>query len=146
MNKESRETAGQRIGKYIREHREARHLSARKLGQLAELDNSYIIKLEEGAFQAPGPDRLAKIAQALETPVADIYAVAGYTPAHDLPTLMPYLLAKYGELPGKVVTEMVETCIALGKEVGVDMRDASLVEPMSVDDIPEDDIDQLRAR
>jgi transcriptional regulator with XRE-family HTH domain len=95
MNKE---TTG-RLAEYIKALREARKLSIRGLASKAGLDSGALTRLEQGKVRAPQPDTLAALATALQVPLADLFAMANYLTPHDLPSVTPYLRARYGHLP-----------------------------------------------
>ena len=59
---------------------------------------SSIVSLERGDILTPQPDTLKALAAALDMPVSDLFTVAGWLPAGELPTLKPYLRAKYRQL------------------------------------------------
>lgn len=67
------------------------------------MDQATIVRLEAGSIVAPRPDKLSRIARALGISGADVFAFAGYTVPGDLPTLRPYLSAKY---PGLLVEDL----------------------------------------
>lgn len=97
-----------RLGKLIRERRLAAGLSTHQLGERIGARNSTIIRLEQGAFAAPSPDKLARIAEVLGISLADIYSHAGYAVPEDLPTFSAYLPARYADLPESAVRELVD--------------------------------------
>jgi hypothetical protein len=68
------------------------------LAVAAEMDQATIVRLEAGSIVAPRPDKLSRIARVLGISGADVFAFAGYTVPSDLPTLRPYLQAKYRAL------------------------------------------------
>jgi len=87
------------IGRRIRDRRQELGMSKRELGRLAGIENSTIVRLEQGAFANPQPDTLRRIAEVLELPLADLYALADYVVPAELPTFKPYLRSKYRSLP-----------------------------------------------
>jgi transcriptional regulator with XRE-family HTH domain len=88
----------QQLGKFLREIRTDRAMSLRTLADASGLDWSYIGRLEKGEISSPDPVKLQKLARALEVEIEDFYALAGYSAPEGLPTLAPYLRAKY-DLP-----------------------------------------------
>ena len=54
------------LGLLLRKLREARTLSTRELGQLAEIDHTYIYRLESGEKQAPSDDLLKRLLRVLK--------------------------------------------------------------------------------
>jgi transcriptional regulator with XRE-family HTH domain len=84
------------LGKLIARERVRQGLSLETLGNAAGGNRSTIMRLERGTFAHPDPDKLQRIARALGLHAADLFALAGYRPSDDLPSLVPYLEAKHG--------------------------------------------------
>lgn len=53
------------LGALLRKLREARDLSSRELGQLADVDHTYIYRLETGEKQSPSEEVLARLLRVL---------------------------------------------------------------------------------
>lgn len=64
-------TRRQAIGAKVRATREAQKLSQEKLGELVDLDRKTINRIEQGVH-ATLIDHLIRIADALDTPLADL--------------------------------------------------------------------------
>lgn len=60
------------LGLLLRTLREIRGLSSRELGQLAEIDHSYIYRLETGEKQSPSDDYLTRLLRVLKAQPRDI--------------------------------------------------------------------------
>ena len=97
-----------RLGKLIRQRRQAMGMSTHELGDRIGTRNSTIIRLEQGAFAAPSPEKLAGIAEALGISLADMFGHAGYVVPDDLPGFHAYLPARYRDLPQEAVQELVD--------------------------------------
>lgn len=97
-----------RLGELIRRKRIEAGMSTHELGKIVETRNSTIIRLEQGAFAAPSPDKLARIAEALGMTLADIYGHAGYAVPGDLPGFHAYLPTRYKRLPADAIAELTE--------------------------------------
>jgi len=97
-----------RLGELIRRHRQAMGMSTHELGGRIGTRNSTIIRIEQGAFAAPSPEKLARIAEVLKMSLADMYGHAGYAVPEDLPGFHAYLPARYRDLPEAAVKELVE--------------------------------------
>jgi HTH-type transcriptional regulator, competence development regulator len=54
------------LGFLLRKLRETRTLTTRELGQLAEIDHTYIYRLESGEKQAPSDDLLKRLMRVLK--------------------------------------------------------------------------------
>jgi transcriptional regulator with XRE-family HTH domain len=87
------------LGALLRQKRKELGYSTYQLAKAAHVDQSVVVRFEQGKFAAPRPDKLARFAQLLGMSLADVYARAGYVVPHDLPSFQEYLLAKYGDLP-----------------------------------------------
>ncbi len=107
------------LGAILRNKRKKLGLSTYRLGALVDTNQATIIRLEQGQFSAPRPDKLARIAKALGLSLADLFARAGYLVPDDLPSFETYLFAKYHELPKAAITELVQCFEAFAKRHGV---------------------------
>jgi transcriptional regulator with XRE-family HTH domain len=83
------------LGQLLKAKREEHGLSTHRLAAAAEMDQATIVRFEAGTIGAPRPDKLSRIAEVLGIRSADVFALAGYMAPRDLPTLRPYLSAKY---------------------------------------------------
>ena len=110
----------QELGRFLKAHRTKLGYSVRALGRMCGFDMTTIMRLEQGAFARPDPDKLKAVAIALELPPAEIFARAGYPVTTDLPSLRPYLRARYGDLPTAAVQEMETYFENLAARYGID--------------------------
>jgi transcriptional regulator with XRE-family HTH domain len=108
----------QALGQFIRTHRETQGVSTRQLAAQVGVDKSQIIRLEQGGVANPRADLLANIATALELDLADLYGFAGYTRPAELPSFVPYLRAKYRDLPDTAVADMERYFARLARRHG----------------------------
>lgn len=108
------------LGRLLRARREELGLSTRQLAEQADMNDATIVRIEQGAFAAPRPDKLSRIAEALGLSLADVFALADYTVPHDLPTFAPYLRAKYRTLPPKALRELQNYFDDLTARYGID--------------------------
>jgi len=109
------------LGRYLRREREAHGLSARDLARRSGVPDSTIIRIEQGLIASPRPDKLSKIARALGLSLAEVYARADYTVPADLPTLRPYLRAKYRDLPPEAIEQIEQYAERLARRHGVNL-------------------------
>jgi transcriptional regulator with XRE-family HTH domain len=100
MNKDD-----EHLGTFIRSRRQAVGWSLDDLEIATGLDDAYLGRIERGEIKRPDAGKLARIATALDLPLADIYALAGYTPARRLPTFRRYFRAKY-HLPPEAIEQL----------------------------------------
>lgn len=108
------------LGERLRTRREELGLSLRDLERETGVDNGTIARIEQGAFGAPRPDKLSRIADSLGLSLADVFALAEYVVPDDLPTFTPYLRSKYRDLPAPAVEELERSFKRLAKRHGFD--------------------------
>ena len=84
-----------KLGEYIRAQREAIGVSQRHLAGRIGVHHSYLARLEAGDYAQPAPAVLHRLAEALDLEPEDLFALAGHTVPHELPSFAPYLRAKY---------------------------------------------------
>ena len=111
-----------RFGAYIRQARQAKGLSSRALARAVGVNDATIVRIEQGAIEAPRPNVLSAIARALELPLSDVFAMDDYVTPKDLPTFAPYLRAKYGDLPGEAVEQLQQSFERIATQYGYERR------------------------
>jgi transcriptional regulator with XRE-family HTH domain len=109
------------FGDYLRARREAIGISQGQLARLTQTRDSTINRLEAGTISAPRPDKLSRIARQLDLDLADVFAMAGYVVPTHLPAPIPYLHAKYPDLPQKAIVEIDAQLRAVAKRYGVNI-------------------------
>ncbi len=105
---ETDQGASRQFGDYVKRLRTNRKFGSRELARKAGIDSGTMTRLEQGKICSPRIDTLKRLAGALEVPVADLYAVAGYSAPYDVPGISSYLHAYYGYLPEERVQEINE--------------------------------------
>jgi transcriptional regulator with XRE-family HTH domain len=90
--------AAQRFGAYIKELREKQQLSIRQAAARSGVYAGTLARLEHGEVCNPLPSTLKCLAATLQVPLSDVFAMATYVVPYDLPSLSPYLRARYGHL------------------------------------------------
>lgn len=78
----------------------------RQLGRETGGGIATISDLEAGRNLSPQPDTLKAIARALDLPISDLFVTADWLPADELPTLKPYLRAKYQDLDEQAIADI----------------------------------------
>lgn len=109
-----------KLGRQLRKRRDQLGLSLRQLERLADVDNGTIARIEQGAFAAPAPDKLARIADALGLSLADVFALADYAVPGDLPSFQPYLRTKYRDMPPEAVDDLNKAFARIARKHGYD--------------------------
>lgn len=82
----------------FRKRRSELGLSLRQVAARAGVNVGTVFAVEAATNLSPLPETLKALANALDLRVSDLYAVADWLPAGDLPTLAPYMRAKYHDL------------------------------------------------
>lgn len=95
-----------RLGIFVSGRRKQLGLSMRQLAREIGTNISTISALEAGGSLSPQPDTLKAIARVLEIPTSDLFITADWLPAGELPTLKPYLRAKYRDLDDKAIADI----------------------------------------
>jgi transcriptional regulator with XRE-family HTH domain len=102
--------AARSFGVYLRDLRAQRKQSVRGLAAAAGIDSGTVTRLEHGDIHAPSPDTLKQLAGALDVPLADLFAMAGYVTPQELPSITPYIHARYQHLPEDTRLEIAAYC------------------------------------
>ncbi len=111
-----------KLGKLLRSRRETLGLSLREAARRANVDKGTVSHIEQGHIRNPGADVLMAIAQVLRMPMGDLFAVAGWMPKGELPTLMPYLRTKYNLTPDET-KELEEEFARIAREKGISFNE-----------------------
>lgn len=98
--------------------RTALGLSMRQVAAPAGFNVATIAQLEAGTNLSPLPDTLRAIGEVLGLNVSDLYTVADWLPAGELPTLKPYLRVKYRDLDEQAIAELEAYADRLAKRHG----------------------------
>ncbi len=106
------------LGRKLRARREELGLSTRQLADQADMNDATIVRIEQGAFAAPRPDKLSRIAEALGLSLADVFALADYAVPDDLPSFQPYLRSKYRDMPTRAVEDLNKAFARIVKKHG----------------------------
>ncbi|MFL6164303.1 MAG: antirestriction protein ArdA [Jatrophihabitantaceae bacterium] len=96
----------QQLAELLRSHRQAAGLSMRQLAHASGVNVSVVSQLEAGARPNPLPDTLKALARVLNLPITDLFVTADWLPADELPTLKPYLRAKYRDLDEQAIADI----------------------------------------
>lgn len=99
------------LAELIRSRRHELGISGSELARRAGIDKGLLTLLDQRKIKQPRVETLRALATALEIPLADIYSATNWLPENALPSLRPYMRAKYEQLPDEAVAE-VEAVIA----------------------------------
>jgi transcriptional regulator with XRE-family HTH domain len=89
----------QQLGALIAKARLRKGLSLRDLEELVGIPRSWLGYLEQGGSRNVPPDRLARLAEALDVEPARIDRITKGSVAESLPEVRTYFRAKYGLSP-----------------------------------------------
>jgi len=104
------------LGEFIREQREAAHISMRGLAAKAGVSNPYLSQVERG-LRRPSADILAQIAQGLSISVETLLIKAGVLPAGDTLPVVAAIRADTG-LSERQKSALIDIYLAFCKESG----------------------------
>jgi transcriptional regulator with XRE-family HTH domain len=106
------------VGEIIKRRRQEIGLSRREVARRAGVNDSTIVRIENGDIANPRSDMLQSLATALNLSYADLFAAAGYNTPDGLPSFEPYLRAKYGDLPLADLAELERRFAAIERRHG----------------------------
>lgn len=86
------------LGALLRERRERKGDSASFVAKNAEISPAYLYKLESDEVREPSPHVLHRLAEALDTPYADLMDAAGYLTPKEEPNPQRLSMALFGDL------------------------------------------------
>jgi transcriptional regulator with XRE-family HTH domain len=86
------------LGGFVKRARERAGFSLRNLEQITGISRTTLNRLELDQLDNLSPSLLNRLAEALELDSNDLFTFVGYRPSKKLPSLAPYLRAKY-DLP-----------------------------------------------
>ena len=109
-----------KLGRRVRDRRKELGLSVRQLADQAGMNFATVSRIEQGLFAAPGPDKLAGIADALDLSLADVFALADYAVPDDLPSFQPYLRSKYRGMPREAIDDLNKAFERIVRKHGYD--------------------------
>ncbi|PPJ23148.1 XRE family transcriptional regulator [Nocardia nova] len=101
------------------ERRQVLHLSSQQVAKRANLDHTTYWRIETGTVAKPQVENITAIARALDLSCADLFVLLGWLPSADLPTISPYLQARYSELPAEAHQRIRGYLVALSEQYGV---------------------------
>lgn len=110
----------QALARLFKQTRETLGISAREVARRAEITDSNVVRLEQGAIPNPRPDTLKALADVLGLDLADVYAAAGYVQPKGLPSFTPYLRSKYAGLPVEARQELETSFARIADKYGFD--------------------------
>ena len=116
MNQEQ----AKRLGDYLRQRRESRGLSQSAVARASGLTQPTVVRIEDGQFLNPKPDKLKAFAEVLDIPLTDLWSLAGYGFDTDLPSPMPFLRTKYRDLPDAQLDALTKDVAHILKQHGID--------------------------
>lgn len=109
-----------RFGAWLRDRRQEAGISTTHLAKIVGITDGTITRIEQGFIASPAPDKLSRIAEALELSLADVYAMAGYAVPGELPSFQPYLRRKYRDMPAEAISDLDKAFAKIIKRHGYD--------------------------
>jgi transcriptional regulator with XRE-family HTH domain len=112
------------IGNFLKSKREGLGLSQAEVARRAGVDKATVSRVE-GAQLSPRTDNLQAIGEVVGVSLTDIFAAGGWIPPRDLPSIQPYLRAKYCNMPLELLEEIETYFSRLARERGISFDDYS---------------------
>lgn len=109
-----------RLGRLFRSKREELGISSHQVARESGLNQATIVRLEQGGFLNPDPEKLRVLAEALGLNLTDVLSLAGYPIPTELPSTGPYLRAKYRELSESALSALTRDVNQLLARHGLD--------------------------
>jgi transcriptional regulator with XRE-family HTH domain len=106
------------IGNFLKSKREELGLSQAEVARRAGVDKGTISRLE-GAQLRPRTDSMQAIGEVIGVSLTDIFAAGGWIPSNDLPSIRPYLRAKYCNMPSELLEEIETYFDQLARDRGI---------------------------
>jgi transcriptional regulator with XRE-family HTH domain len=99
-------TQAKAIASLLKNRRTKLGLSMRLVCRQSGLNIATLSQLEAATNLSPQPHTFKALARALKLPVSDLYAVADWLPAAELPSFRHYLRASYQDLSEEAIAEV----------------------------------------
>jgi len=97
----------------LRQKREKAGLSINEVARRAKVDPGTAWRIEQGMIPTPRAESLIAIGKVLDIPPADLFATVGWLTTDELPTIGPYLRAKYDQLPDAAIEDIKQHVTAV---------------------------------
>jgi transcriptional regulator with XRE-family HTH domain len=108
------------LGKALKAKRLELGLSISEVGRRAEIQDTTVMRLEQGLRIAPSPDILSRLAKVLDLPLSELYTLTGYPLPNDLPNMSAYLRTKYPKMPARAKKDLDTYLGKLKDKYGLD--------------------------
>ncbi len=96
------EAQAKKLGELLMRTRERQGLSLRMLAEQADIDYTWLTRIEQGKFTHPAPDRLARVVEVLGIDPARIDKASHDYLAGSLPSLRTYFRSKEKASPEEI--------------------------------------------
>ena len=90
----------------IRKRRLELGISTRELARRSGLDHVALMRIDQHKIAQPTVATIRALSEALSIPLADMYAATNWLPEGELPSLRPYMRAKYDDLPDEALDQV----------------------------------------
>jgi transcriptional regulator with XRE-family HTH domain len=112
-----------KLGSVFRARRTALGLSTTQVALASGQTQATVVRIEQGQFLNPDPDKLRALAEALDLNLADVLTLAGYPIPNELPSVGPYLRTKYRDLPSEAVDQLQAQVALVLRKHGIEPVD-----------------------
>jgi len=101
------------------------NLSVNEVARRAEVDPGTVWRIEQGMIPTPKAESLKAIGKVLGIPSTDIFAIVGWIPGDELPSIGPYLRAKYAQLPEEAQRDVETYFETVANRYDVNIKDGN---------------------
>jgi transcriptional regulator with XRE-family HTH domain len=113
------EQQAKQLSNLLASKRAAAGLSAAEVARRAGVDVGTVWRIERGMIASPRAKTLQAIGEVLGIPASDLFAIAPWVTAEELPTIRPYLRTKYRSLPPSAMKELEAHFADLANKHGI---------------------------
>lgn len=124
------------FGKYLRRRRQQLRLSTHEVARRAGFNQTTVVRLEQGSYLSPAPDKLRRIAEVLDLNLADVLSLAGYPMPTELPSPLPYLRTKFRNMPASELDALSRDIAEVFEQYGIDPASRPLAAEDETDPFP----------
>jgi transcriptional regulator with XRE-family HTH domain len=114
------EKQAKKFGAYLRKARQELELSTHQLGEITDIPQPTIQRIETGEIKTPGADKLARIAEALDLDPAEVLQRAGQAVPTALLAPATYLRSKYRDLSDTRLNRLTREVAEVLRRHGID--------------------------
>ncbi|MGA2454252.1 MAG: helix-turn-helix transcriptional regulator [Solirubrobacteraceae bacterium] len=91
-----------RLGRLLAQARRKKGLTLRAVAEVADVSHLWLSRVEQGFFNQPAPERISRVAEALDIDPERINRITKGHVANNLPGVRTYFRSKFDLTPGEI--------------------------------------------